>query len=84
MAKDDEEKTSVLNNRDHLFTFLTALVKKNGGQLELTEQEIMNVQKNDLVSVKYDQAGKKIIFEVNTLDDPSSFTPVDPNIRQDN
>ena len=80
----NDNGSSILRNRDHLFTFLTALIKKNGGQLIITEQEIMDVQKNDMVSVKYDQTNKTIIFEVQGLDLTNSYANPDPNTRQDN
>ena len=81
MAKDPSN--SILQSRDHLFTFLTAIIKKNGGALVLTEDEIANVEKNDLVSVKYDVEAKEIIFEVTTLDDTDGYS-VDPKARKDN
>ena len=77
-------ENSILRNRDHLFTFLTALIKRNGGELILTEQEIMDVQKNDMVSMKYDQENKKIIFEVESLELSSGYATPDPKTRQDN
>ena len=79
--KDPED--SILKNRDHLFTFLTALIKKNGGKLVVTEAEIAAVQRSDLVSVKYDPKNKSVIFECETLDDVSGYS-IDPNSRQDN
>tara|TARA_R110000851_G_scaffold309089_7_gene468379 strand:+ start:2382 stop:2708 length:327 start_codon:yes stop_codon:yes gene_type:complete len=82
-GSNDNEK-SILRNRDHLFTFLTALIKRNGGQLIITEKEIMEVQKNDMVSVKYDPKQKRIIFEVEGVDLTSSYNAPDPNTRQDN
>ena len=63
---------------------MTALIKRNGGELILTEQEIMDVQKNDMVSMKYDQENKKIIFEVETLELSSGYATPDPKTRQDN
>jgi|TARA_Y100000310_G_scaffold58087_2_gene53293 hypothetical protein len=81
MAKDPSN--SILQNRDHLFTFLTALVKKNGGVLVLTEDEITNVEKNDLVSVKYDVEAKEIIFEVTSLSDTSGYS-AEVKSRKDN
>jgi hypothetical protein len=44
----------------------------------------MEVQKNDMVSVKYDPKQKRIIFEVEGVDLTSSYNAPDPNTRQDN
>tara|TARA_R110000744_G_scaffold44498_6_gene99254 strand:- start:1713 stop:1970 length:258 start_codon:yes stop_codon:yes gene_type:complete len=82
-AKDKDPNDSILQNRDHLFTFLTAIIKKNGGVLALTESEIANVEKNDLVSVKYDVKLKELVFEVSSLSDTSGYS-ADVKSRKDN
>jgi len=85
MAKDFKSKEkSVLKNRDHLFTFLTAIVKKNGGEIRLTEEEIIRVQKSDLVSLTYDLEKKELIFTVQTLDTIGGYNTDDPKARKDN
>ena len=86
MAKDSKSKEkSVLNNRDHLFTFLIAIVKKNGNELRLTEDEIIQVQKSDLMSLTYDVEKKELVFIVQALDTVSGYnTTEDPKTRKDN
>ena len=85
MVKDSKsQEKSVLKNRDHLFTFLTAIVKKNGGELRLTEEEIIRVQKSDLVSLTYDLEKKELVFTVQTLDTVSGYNTDDPKARKDN
>ena len=79
----DNSGDSILQNRDHLFTFLTAIIKREGGVLKVTEEEIASVERNDLVSVKYDPANNLVIFEVTTLDGNSGYS-TDPSIRKDN
>jgi hypothetical protein len=85
MAKDPKSKEkSVLKNRDHLFTFLIAVVKKNGGELRLTEEEIIRVQKSDLMSLTYDLEQKELVFTVQTLDAVGGYNTDDPKARKDN
>jgi hypothetical protein len=80
----NDPEDGILKSRDHLFTFLTALIKKNGGKLVVTEAEIGAVVRSDLVSVKYDPKNKAVIFECQTVADDLGYTSNDPNSRQDN
>ena len=86
MTKDSKSKEkSVLRNRDHLFTFLIAIAKRNGGEIRLTEDEITKVQKSDLMSLTYDVENKELIFIVQTLDTVDGYnTTEDPKTRKDN
>ena len=38
-----------LDDSQWLFTVLTALVKKNGGELKITEETVLEVSKKDVV-----------------------------------
>ena len=38
-----------LNDADYLFNVIAALVKKNGGELVLTKEELSNISKGDLM-----------------------------------
>jgi hypothetical protein len=86
MTKDPKSKEkSILRNRDHLFTFLIAIAKRNGGEIRLTEDEIIKVQKSDLMSLTYDVEKKELIFIVQTLDTVDGYnTAEDPKTRKDN
>lgn len=83
MSDNNDGDGGLLSNRDHLFTFLTAIIKRSGGKLVITEAEIEKVTKNDLVTVKYDPKAKSIIFEVDSAPEIGEFK-LDPNIRKDN
>tara|TARA_R110000824_G_scaffold352993_1_gene540137 strand:+ start:135 stop:377 length:243 start_codon:yes stop_codon:yes gene_type:complete len=58
-----------LNDPEYLFSILTALVKKNGGRVELTEQEMQNVSKGDLMGMYYEpKTGTLILKEIEPED----------------
>jgi hypothetical protein len=58
-----------LNDPEYLFSILTALVKKNGGKIELTEEEMKNVSKGDLIGMYFDpKAGTLILKQVEPKD----------------
>jgi hypothetical protein len=58
-----------LQDPDYLFSLLTILVKKNGGQITLTEEEIANVSKGDLIGMYFEpKTGNLILKEVNPQD----------------
>lgn len=49
-----------LSDNQMLFTLLTALVKKSGGEIMLTEHDMDSVLPSDSVMMYYDK-GKKIV-----------------------
>ena len=58
-----------LNDPEYLFSILTALVKKNGGKIKLTEQEMQSVSKGDLIGMYYEpKTGTLILKEVEPED----------------
>jgi hypothetical protein len=58
-----------LQDPDYLFSLLTILVKKNGGQITLTEEEIANVSKGDLIGMYFEpKTGSVILKEVDPQD----------------
>ena len=65
-----------LNDNKYVFTLLTALVKRAGGEVRLSEVEVMAVTTQDVVSLLYDKETKEIVlraadnvFMVNPADD---------------
>ena len=83
-TKGDPLLNSRLNSRDHLFTFLTAIVKKNGGQLKISEGDLLNVQRSDIVTLAYNIEKKELIFRVESLDITNNYGSDDPKTRKDN
>ena len=58
-----------LQDPDYLFSILTMLVKKNGGKITITEDEIKNVNKGDLIGMYYEpKTGNLILKEVEPED----------------
>tara|TARA_B000000557_G_scaffold165754_1_gene134671 strand:+ start:229 stop:471 length:243 start_codon:yes stop_codon:yes gene_type:complete len=54
-----------LQDPDYLFSILTILVKKNGGKITLTEEEIKSVSKGDLIGMYFEpKTGSIILKEV--------------------
>jgi hypothetical protein len=60
-------ENSALNDEDMLFMLLTALVKKNGGEVRISEEEMDNISKKDVVRMYYDKVGKEIILSTYSL-----------------
>jgi len=58
-----------MNDPDYLFAVLTAMVKKYGGTITLTKEELSVAQKGDLIGMYYEPKTDSIIFkEVDTED----------------
>jgi|TARA_Y100001938_G_scaffold139639_1_gene206800 hypothetical protein len=58
-----------LQDPEYLFGILTMLVKKNGGKIVITEEEMSNVSKGDLIGMYYEPKTKNLILkEVDTED----------------
>tara|TARA_Y100000589_G_C27069359_1_gene594725 strand:- start:675 stop:917 length:243 start_codon:yes stop_codon:yes gene_type:complete len=58
-----------LQDPDYLFSILTILVKKNGGKITLTEEEIKSVSKGDLIGMYFEpKTGSIILKEVEPED----------------
>ena len=58
-----------LQDPEYLFGILTILVKKNGGKIVITEEEMGNVNKGDLIGMYYEPKSKNLILkEVDTED----------------
>ena len=58
-----------LSDPEYLFSILTILVKKNGGKITLTEEEVKNVSKGDLVGMYYEpETGNLILKEIDPED----------------
>ena len=67
----DEETRGALSDQQMLFTILTALVKKDGGEIRITEEEMDSVTKSDMMLMYYDKKKKEIILAMHMLSGPS-------------
>ena len=61
-----DERTG-LNNRDMLFTLLTALVKKNDGEIRISEDEMDAVTKKDMMMMYYNKETEEVILSLELL-----------------
>ena len=58
-----------LQDPEYLFSIVTMLVKKNGGKITITEEEMKNVTKGDLIGMYYEpKTGNLILKEVDPQD----------------
>ena len=58
-----------LQDPEYLFGILTMLVKKNGGKIVLTEEEMKQVSTGDLIGMYYEpKTGNLILKEVDPQD----------------
>ena len=52
-----------MNDPEYLFSIVTMLVKKSGGKITITEEEMKNVTKGDLIGMYYEPKTDSIIFK---------------------
>ena len=52
-----------LQDPEYLYGILTMLVKKNGGKITITEEEMNNVSKGDLIGMYYEPNTKSLILK---------------------
>jgi hypothetical protein len=58
-----------LSDPDFLFSILTAIVKKSGGKIVITEDELSNISKGDFLGMYYEpKTGALILKEVEPKD----------------
>ena len=58
-----------LQDPEYLFSLLTMIVKKSGGKITLTEEDMKNVSKGDLIGMYYEpETGSLILKEVDAKD----------------
>ena len=52
-----------LQDPEYLFSILTMLVKKNGGKITITEEEMKTVSKGDLIGMYYEPKTKTLLLK---------------------
>jgi hypothetical protein len=58
-----------LSDPNFLFSVLTAIVKKSGGKIIITEKELLNISKGDFLGMYYEpKTGSLILKEVEPED----------------
>tara|TARA_R110000782_G_scaffold165692_2_gene257653 strand:- start:2028 stop:2255 length:228 start_codon:yes stop_codon:yes gene_type:complete len=52
-----------MNDPEYLFAVLTAIVKKHGGEIKLSKEELQLAQKGDLIGMYYEPKTDSIVFK---------------------
>ena len=63
----NSEKRGMLDDKQMLFTLLIAFVKKNGGEIKISEDEMDSITKQDAMMMYYDRGNKEIILSMKLL-----------------
>ena len=66
-----EKERLALEDDQMLFTLLTALVKRSGGEIRISEVEMDSVNKKDMVMLYYDRSNKELILSTHFLKNPN-------------
>jgi len=57
-----------LDNKQYIFTLLTALVKRDPNQeIRLSEEELIQVTKRDVVALMWDKNTSEVVLKVNPI-----------------
>ena len=63
-----------LDNKQYIFTLLTALVKRNPNQeIRISEEELIQVTKKDLVMLLWDSDTSEVVLKVNPVTMPGDM-----------
>lgn len=53
---------NILNNKEVLIFLIGALVKKNGGTLRISKDEVLDVKSKDILTLAYDKQKEEIVL----------------------
>ena len=56
--------TGKLDDKEYLFAMLAALVKREGGELRISEEEISKLQTSDVIALLYDTKTGEVVLRV--------------------
>ena len=59
-----EEK---LDNKEYVFTLLTAIIKRSGGEIRVTKEELLDVFKEDAINLLWDKNSEEIVLQVTSM-----------------
>tara|TARA_B100000131_G_scaffold320616_1_gene369220 strand:+ start:5124 stop:5345 length:222 start_codon:yes stop_codon:yes gene_type:complete len=63
----DEKYRKGLSNENMLLTLVTAILKKNEGEIRISESEMDSVTKKDMVMMYWDKNNSEIILSLSLL-----------------
>ena len=53
-----------LDNKEYIFVLLTSLIKREGGEIRITEEQILNVYNSDVVTLLWDGNSREIVLQI--------------------
>ena len=53
---------NILDNKEVLIFLIGALVKKNGGTLRISKEEVLDVKSKDILTLAYDKQKEEIVL----------------------
>lgn len=53
-----------LDNKEYIFVLLTSLIKREGGELRISEEQILNVYNSDVVTLLWDGNSREIVLQI--------------------
>ena len=63
-----------LDNKQYIFTLLTALVKRDPNQeIRLSEEELIQVTRKDIVALMWDKNTSEVVLRVNPITAPGDI-----------
>ena len=63
-----DENGSILGSKDVLFVLLTALTKRSGGEIKITEEELASVTKQDAVRLCFDRQTNEVTLSTHPIE----------------
>ena len=57
-----------LDNKEYIFALLTALVKREGGELRITEEQVLDIFATDVVSLFWDEVTREVVLQIEYTD----------------
>jgi ABC-type enterochelin transport system ATPase subunit len=67
----NDSERGALSNEQMLFTMMSALVKREGGEIRISSQEMDSVTGRDMVAMYFDKTSEEIVLTNHLLEPPS-------------
>ena len=64
-----------LDNKEYIFVLLTSLIKREGGELRISEEQILNVYNSDVVTLLWDGNSREIVLQIGESETPYTTIP---------
>ena len=64
-----------LNNKEYIFALLTAIIKREGGEVRITEEQVLNVFTTDIVTLLWDGDSREIVLQTSHSEENYTTIP---------